>query len=418
MVVASRVKSALALLAVTSALGACASTRASAPPPRTVPPGATTNPSTPEVTAGTSTTSAPITTTTRCSNQTIIAGWSITHRAAQLVVAPVLNFNPDDIAVAVRDNAGGILFLGNAPPPQNLAAQLSAARARSAPGPAPFVMADQEGGGIQRLAGAVASLPWPRDLARTATPDQVKALTAQVGRQMKQLGVDVDLAPVLDVDGGPGPSATNPDGSRSFSADPAVAARYGVAFLQGLWTGGVLPVVKHFPGLGDSSGNTDVAAAHTLPLTTLRTAGLPPFEAAITAGAPAVMIANATVPGLTNLPAALSPEAINGLLRHDLGFGGLVLTDSLSAGAITQAGYDVPHAAVSAIGAGADMILFGSTLTPADAGQLASPNLDRSINQIVATIAGAVGSGTLPAGRLDSAVGHVLTAKGVDLCAH
>src|SRR5262249_28158003 len=135
----------------------------------------------------------------------------------------------------------------------------------------------------------------------------------------------------VDVDGGAGPSATNPDGSRSFSADPAVAAQYGVAFLQGLRAGGVLPVVKHFPGLGGSSGNTDVGPAQTLPLAALRTAGLPPFEAAIRAGAPAVMIANATVPGLTNLPASLSSNAIDGLLRHDLGFGGLVLTDSLSA---------------------------------------------------------------------------------------
>jgi beta-N-acetylhexosaminidase len=332
-------------------------------------------------------------------------------------VAPVLNFNPDAVSVAVRDGAGGILFLGNAAPPQNLAAQLHAALARSAPGPAPFVMADEEGGGIQRLAGAVISLPWARDLARTATPDRVETLTAELGSDMKQLGVGVDLAPVLDVDGGVGPSASNPDGSRSFSADPAVAGQYGVAFQQGLRTGGVLPVVKHFPGLGGSSGNTDVGPAQTLPLAALRAAGLPPFEAAIKAGAPAVMIANATVPGLTNLPASLSSDVIAGLLRHDLGFGGLVLTDSLSAGAITQAGYALPHAATSAIGAGADMILFGSTLTPAETELLTPANVDRSVNEIVATIATAVGSGALPESRLDSAVGHVLTAKGVDLCA-
>jgi beta-N-acetylhexosaminidase len=234
---------------------------------------------------------------------------------------------------------------------------------------------------------------------------------------MKQLGVGVDLAPVLDVDGRAGPSDTNPDGSRSFSADPAVAAQYGVAFLQGLRTSGVVPVVKHFPGLGGSSGNTDVGPAQTLPLAALRTAGLPPFEAAIKAGVPAVMIANATVPGLTNLPASLSPDVIDGLLRHDLDFAGLVLTDSLSAGAITQAGYELPRAATSAIGAGADMILFGSTLTPTETEKLTPANVDRSINDIVSAIATAVGSGALPESRLDNAVGHVLAAKGIDLCA-
>ena len=129
------------------------------------------------------------------------------------------------------------------------------------------------------------------------------------------------------------------------------------------------------------------------------------------------MVANATVPGLTNLPASLSPDAIDGLLRHDLGFGGLVLTDSLSAGAITHAGYDLPHAATSAIGAGADMILFGSTLTPAETELLTPANVDRSVNEIVATIVTAVASGALPESRLDSAAGHVLTAKGIDLCA-
>jgi beta-N-acetylhexosaminidase len=277
-------------------------------------------------------------------------------------------------------------------------------------------MADEEGGGVQRLAGAVASLPWARDLAQTTTPSGVEALTAQIGRQMKQLGVGMDLAPVLDVDGRAGPSATNPDGSRSFSADPAVAAQYGVAFLQGLRAGGVVPVVKHFPGLG-SSGNTDVGPAQTLPIAALRTAGLPPFQAAIRAGAPAVMVANATVPGLTNLPASLSPDVIDGLLRRDLGFGGLVLTDSLSAGAITQAGYDLPRAATSAIGAGADLILFGSTLTPAETEKLSPTNVDRSINEIVSAIGTAVGSGALPESRLNDAVGHVLAAKGIDLCA-
>jgi beta-N-acetylhexosaminidase len=253
-------------------------------------------------------------------------------------------------------------------------------------------------------------------MAATMTPDQVQALATTVGNGMRQLGVDVNLAPVLDLDAGPGPSKTDPDGLRSFSADAATTARYGVAFVHGMQAAGVVPVVKHFPGLGGASPNTDYAPATTQPLAELRTAGLIPFQAAIAAGAPAVMVANAAVPGLTTLPASLSPAVINGLLRHDLGFGGLVLTDSLSAGAISQSGYPIPQAAVAAISAGADMILFGSTLTPA-AGDLLSPgNLSATINVVVGAIVAATANGTIPMARLNAAVSHVLAVKRVQLC--
>jgi beta-N-acetylhexosaminidase len=233
---------------------------------------------------------------------------------------------------------------------------------------------------------------------------------------MRQLGVDVNLAPVLDLDARPGPSATNPDGLRSFSAVPAIAARYGVAFMVGMETAGVVPVVKHFPGLGGSSGNTDYGQAKTLPLTTLQATGLVPFQAAIAAGAPAVMVANASVPGLTALPASLSPAVINGLLRHDLGFTGLVVTDSLSAGAISQAGYRLPQAAVAAVAAGADMILFGSTLTAAQTALLSPSRLSATISLIVGAIVAATNNGTVPVARLNAAVLHVLAVKHVQLC--
>lgn len=338
------------------------------------------------------------------------------QRAAQLVVAPVLNFDSAAVQVAVNAGAGGILFLGGNPPPPNLGAQLRTALDASGPRPAPAAMADQEGGGIQRLAGAVPSLPWPRDMAESLSPAQVQTLATSVGRAMRQLGVSVDLAPVLDLDARPGPSGTNPDGLRSFSADPTIASQYGVAFLHGLEAGGVLPVVKHFPGLGGASANTDYGPASTPPLAELQTAGLVPFRAAIAAGAPAVMVSNATVPGLTTLPAVLSPAAVNGLLRQTLGFQGLVLTDSLSAGAITQAGYDLPRAATTAIEAGSDMILFGSTLTSAETLLLSPANVAASIGQIVTAIVAATNTGALPMGRLDDAVQHVLAAKAVNLC--
>jgi beta-N-acetylhexosaminidase len=350
--------------------------------------------------------------TTSCSNLKEVSGWPVARRAAQLVVAPVLNFDPAVIDVARAAEAGGILVLGSAGPPANLATELSS----PTPGGGLLAMADQEGGGVQRLGAPVPAMPWPRVMAETMTTDQVQALATSVGSSMRQLGIDVNLAPVLDLDAGPGPSARDPDGLRSFSAVPARAARYGVAFMHGMQAAGVVPVVKHFPGLGGASANTDYGPATTLPLATLRTGGLIPFQAAIAAGAPAVMVANAAVPGLTTRPASLSPDVINGLLRHDLGFDGLVLTDSLSAGAISQSGYLLPQAAVAAISAGADMVLFGSTLTAAQTTLLSPANVAATIHTLVAALEAATANGSLAVTRLNTAVAHVLAAKRVQLC--
>lgn len=404
----------LACVAVAGACGgsaghprAAAVRSATTAPPTTAPP-TTAAPKTvaPGTTVAPTTTAPPAPPTTpACSDASVIASWPVARRAAELVVVPSFDFDLSGLHDLIAGGIGGVLFLGDAPAPPDLGAQLAAVEAGAPPGGAPLVMADEEGGGIQRLAGVVTSFPWPRTITATMTPAEAEALGDRVGTQMKQAGVNVDLAPVLDVDGGVGPSTTDADGSRSFSADPSVAAEYGLAFAQGLRQAGVLPVVKHFPGLGGTYGDTDDAPAATEPLSTLTTTGLPPFRAAIAAGAPAVMIANASVPGLTTLPASLSPSVIQGVLGNQLGFKGLVMTDSLSAGAISQAGYSVPQAAVAAITAGADQILFGST-----------PAVETA-DQVVAAIVAANQSGTLSTARLDDAVAQVIHAKGADLCA-
>ena len=345
----------------------------------------------------------------------MVAGWSLQRRASLLLVAPVLNFDMATAHAAAAHGAGGILFLGGTTPPPDLASRLRTAFA-GAPAPVPLAMADQEGGGIQRLTPPVASMPWPRTMAATMTTQQVQQLAQQAAAGMVGLGVRMDLAPVADVDSGAGPSASNPDGSRSFSGDAPIASEYAVAFMKGLVQGGVIPVVKHFPGLGGATGNTDNGPASTQPLASLQSVGLLPFRSAVSSGAPAVMVANASVPGLTSLPASLAPEIVTGLLRQQLGFEGLVLTDSLSAGAISSAGYDLDHAAVAAIAAGNDMVLFGSTLTAAETALLSPGNVDANLRSMSAAIASAVSSGRLPVSRLDEADVHVLDAQHLSLC--
>ncbi|MHB1488310.1 MAG: glycoside hydrolase family 3 N-terminal domain-containing protein, partial [Acidimicrobiales bacterium] len=309
-----------------------------------------------------------------------MARWPLARQAAAVVALPSLDFDIDQLEGPLAAGAGGVLFLGRAPAPEDLASRIQKARSVHPTGSTPLVMADEEGGGVQRLSALVGSIPWPRQMATGDTPAQVQRLAFGLGARMRETGIDLDLAPVLDVDGKPGPSATNPDGSRSFSADPVVTATYGDAFIEGLRAGGVTPVAKHFPGLGGSSSNTDYGLAATLSLARLQSGAFLPFASAIAAGVPAIMVANASVPGLTAQPASVSSAVVTGLLRDKLHFDGLVLTDSLSAGAITQAGYTVPSAAVAAIAAGADMVLFGSTLTPANTVALTPAHVQGTFN--------------------------------------
>ena len=338
-----------------------------------------------------------------CSAIRVLGTWSLERRAAQLVVVPVEEDAVLSVRTLVTEGTGGIILFGS-DAPSTLPADLAALR-RAAGDVPPLIMVDEEGGEIQRMANLVGDMPWPRTMAATLTRAQIRALAEQVGRRMRAAGVTMDLAPVIDLSDGPGPDAAHPDGPRSFSISPSVAAAYGIAFAQGLRDGGVIPVYKHFPGLGQATYNTDSGPASVPPLSVLKAAALLPFEAAIRAGATAVMVGNVTVPGLTGaVPATLSAPAITGLLRGQLGFHGLVLTDSLSALAVADAGYSVPQAAAHSIKAGADMVLFDSVTAGV------------TTNDIVASIVSAVTSGRLPVSRLDAAVQHVLGAKNISLC--
>ena len=371
------------------------------------------------VPASTTTTHAPrspsttAAATARCVD---LQHWTTAQLARQLVVVPSLDFDLPPLTGVIGTGVGGVLFLGSAPAPGDLGAVVSRANARSPAGAPLLVMADEEGGGIQRLRPVVEDIPWPRDMTDSLTPGQVSSLAARVGSEMRAAGVNVDLAPVLDVDGGAGPSASDPDGRRSFSGTAATAAAYGQAFSDGLRRAGVVPVAKHFPGLGGASGNTDTGAASTQPVTALRAVGLRPFRSDIAAGAPAVMVANASVPGLTDRPASVSSAVIQGLLRSELGFRGLVMTDSLSAGAVRAAGYDVPGAAAAAVEAGADLVLFGSTLTASDVAQLRPDAVAATTDGITRAMTAAVAAGRLSTARLMDAAGRVLTQRGAVVC--
>ena len=351
---------------------------------------------------------SPATTPTpiACSNLTELATWNDSRLAMLTIAVPVSESGPGAALAEVQAGAGGLLLFGSAAP-SNLGSMLASVKVQVPGQIGLLVMTDEEGGGIQRMANLAGSLPWPAWMGANWSPGQIQNAVAAVGRNMLANGVNMDLAPVIDVDGSNvPPSGSNADGWRSFSGNTTVVSRDGVAFMNGLKSSGVIPVMKHFPGLGGSSGNTDLVLAHTLPWPTLQQVAIPPFAAAINAGAPAIMVSNASVPGLTNLPASLSPAVMHQL--EVLNFHGLVMTDSLSAVAISAAGYSMPAAAVQAIRAGADMVMFG---LPASTSETISQTF-----AIRSAIVSAVTDGSLNRSRLIDADAAVLASRNVNLC--
>ena len=341
-----------------------------------------------------------------CTNASKLATWSTSRLAAQTLAVAT---EEDDVSSATHEvsiGIGGVILFGSVAP-FDLGSQLAALELHAPGGVKPLVMADEEGGLVQRMANLVGSIPAPRTMGATMTAAQIEALATQVGRRMLAAGVTMDLAPVLDVDGGVGPNDRDPDGTRSFSANVAVAARDGLAFAAGLERAGVIAVVKHFPGLGGVSQNTDVGPATTIAWGRLERTGLIPFVDAINSGFGAVMVANASIPGLTAQPASLSSAVETSLLRGRLHFKGLIVTDSLTAGAITATGLTLPQAAVAALRAGADLLLY----------QASTGDVDATTNGVVHGIVAAVAGGELSRSQLVAAVTYVLAAKKVGLCA-
>ena len=329
-----------------------------------------------------------------------LAGWPVERLAEQTVVVPVEETDVLTVTAEVRAGAGGVILFGAQAPP-SLPTAIAAVTGSGRDGIPPFVMDDEEGGDVQRMANLVGALPSARAMAATMTPAQIEDAARALGTRLLAAGVTLDLAPVLDLDSRDGPDRADAIGTRSFGTAPEAASADGLAFAEGLRRAGVIPTVKHFPGIGGATSNSDLAPASTPPWASVRNADLGPFEDAVHAGLPAVMVGDATVPGLTDGPASLSAEAITTVLRKQMGFSGLVITDSLSAISVSAAGYTVPQAAVAALLAGADMVLFN-----ADPGAVASVT-----PAVVAAIVAAVASGRLPRARLEDAVRHVLTAK-------
>jgi beta-N-acetylhexosaminidase len=320
------------------------------------------------------------------------------RRIGQLLIA---GFNGHELSPELRSIArdfglgGVILFARNVGDPEQVA-EVAFEASRLTPDLPPWVSVDQEGGRVARLKAPFTEWPPMATLGRAANLPLAERFARALAAELKAVGITLDYAPVLDVHTNP----KNPViGDRAFSQAAVEVAKLGATIVRTLQAEGIAACGKHFPGHGDTSTDSH----HELPLVEhpperLRATEFVPFKAAVDAGVATIMTAHVLVPALDETrPATLSKRIVTDVLRRELGYEGVILSDDLEMKAVAME-YPVPKSAVLAIEAGCDGILICSGDHAAQVAALEA-------------LVHAVENGTIPRTRLDDALKRQQRAK-------
>lgn len=289
---------------------------------------------------------------------------------------------------------GYTLFAHNIDNPEQLKSFTAALHALSGE---PLLSVDEEGGRVARIANNdnfnVPSYASMAAIGATGDPAKAHESGNAIGTYLKEFGFDIDFAPVADVN-------TNPEnvviGDRAFSNDPKQAAPMVVSFMKGLEEAGVVGCLKHFPGHGDTRGDTHTGYVQSdKNWKQMAACEMVTFKAGIKAGARMIMTAHIAAPEVTGteLPSTLSSLILQDKLRKELGYDGIIITDALGMGAISQH-YTSAEAAIKCIEAGADILL-----------------MPQSLPEAFEAIMTAVEEGTIPEARIDESVRRILALK-------
>lgn len=355
----------------------------------------------------------------------IVGGMTLEQKIGQMIMPSIRNFSkdgellpvrelPDELAAAMRriGPCGYILFSENCSDVEQMIRLTDSLRAASPI--QPFIAVDQEGGRVARIP-FVTTMGGNMALAATDDPaGNARDSAAIIAAELAALGINVDLAPVADVNSDP----SNPIiGIRSFSDAPTTVADCASAFADGLRSRGVSAVYKHFPGHGD----TDTDSHTGLPsvnksIEKLRECELIPFARGIADGVEMIMTAHIQFPQIERetyrsisdgreiyLPATLSRRIITDLLRVEMGFGGIVITDSLSQMAAIREHFSPAEAARLAIGAGVDILLMPIEMTDADS--------IADMERLIAEIARMAREGIIDIDNIDKAACRIISQK-------
>ncbi|MGA5192157.1 glycoside hydrolase family 3 protein [Streptomyces exfoliatus] len=326
---------------------------------------------------------------------TLVHGTDTLTRDALTVLQPgfVGTTAPDWLLRRIGEGLSSVgLFGRNIVSPEQLTALTAQLRAE---GDDVLVAIDEEGGDVTRLeVKQGSSFPGNYALGSVDDVELTRAVARELGRRLARCGVDLNWAPSADVNS----NAENPViGVRSFGPDPDLVARHTVAYVDGLQGVGVAACTKHFPGHGDTNVDShDALPRIDVDLATLHARELVPFRAAVAAGTKAVMSAHILLSALdSHRPATLSPQILTGLLRQELGFEGLIVTDGMEMQAVA-ATYGIERGSVLAIAAGADAICVGGGLCD-----------EGTVLRLRDALVNAVRTGELPEERLADAAARV-----------
>ena len=333
----------------------------------------------------------------------IMAGMSLQQKLGQLIVAEFVNSNYQSSGLQqmiTQQYVGGFLYQysnGNFNPPENTVASVAAFSQQAQKDAAiPLLIGtDQEGGLVNRLKIFHGPLPSAETMAATGNPEYALNQGKQSAQWMVQLGINTDLAPVVDVQT-VSPSALP---TRMFGSTPQAVVTYAGAFLQGLQQNGVAGCLKHFPGLGASPSDPHFGLpVVNRSMNDLENIDLAPYKSIIAEDHPAlIMDTDVLMPAIDpTMPAELSPKAVNGLLRGELGYNGVVITDGLYMHGISER-WSIGQAAVLALLAGDDL--------------LEGPASISSVAEVLSALNQALQNGTLTEARVDQSVARILLMK-------
>lgn len=337
-----------------------------------------------------------------------LASMTIEEKVAQLFIVSPESLTGVGVAVQAGDQTkanlqecpvGGLIYfaqnLENEQQAEQMLYDAQAFAQEVAPSPL-FLCVDEEGGSVSRVGGAegfsARNVGDMADVGAAGDVAEAEAIAQEIGSYLKPLGFNVDFAPVADI----AESAQSMMANRSFGADPQLVSDMVAAQMKGFDEAGILCCVKHFPGIGSSSEDSHLGGIYSdKTYEEIAETELRPFQAAVDAGVQFVMVGHISMPNITgdDTPASLSPSIVQDILRNKMGYDGIVVTDSLGMGAVTES-YPSDESAVAALTAGCDIPLM-----PAD--------FSKAYNGVIA----AIDSGELSEGRIDESVRRILRVK-------
>lgn len=325
-----------------------------------------------------------------------LSAMSLEQKLGQMIIAGVSGTTVDDQSKKLITDSyigGVILYKNNIVSVEQTTRLLNGLKEANRTNAAPLLLSvDQEGGKVNRLPTSLVATPSSRDIAKSGDSKKARAVGETIGDQLRTLGFNVNFAPVLDIDSNP----NNPViGSRSFGPTAAVVSSFGLEEMLGLRAKQVIPVVKHFPGHGDTSVDSHLELpVVNKTLDQLRKLELVPFAEAIRSNAEAVMVAHILLPSIDpDYPASMSSNTITQLLRNEMGYDGVVITDDMTMGAIMNH-YDLGKAVVQSVRAGSDIVLVAheyanvrkaleSLMQAAKSGEITMERIDQSVRRII-----------------------------------